>query len=103
MKAEIWYMRPDWFREGICGDLPSAANLDATHVHLKDVEADNLNAIFTMMQGEVWSPEGEARPLIEAKGLTHTSMCVGDVARVDGKTLVVASFGFKNVQTGEMV
>lgn len=33
------------------------------------------------MQGEVWSPNGEARPLIRRAGLHHTSMSVGDIAR----------------------
>jgi hypothetical protein len=50
------------------------------------------------MQAELWSPNGEARPLIYAKGLQHTSMSIGDVI-VDemGKTFVVASIGFREV------
>lgn len=32
------------------------------------------------MQGEIWSPNGEANELIRSKGLFHTSMSVGDCA-----------------------
>jgi hypothetical protein len=35
-------------------------------------------------QGENWSPNGEARDLILAKGLRHTSMSVGDVIEDEG-------------------
>lgn len=38
-----------------------------------------LENIFRECQGEIWSPYGEARDLINALGLTHTSMSVGDV------------------------
>jgi hypothetical protein len=40
------------------------------------------------------SPNGEARDLIESKGLAHTSMSVGDVIVVDGEAHMVANFGF---------
>jgi len=38
----------------------------------------NLEDIFEKMQGEHWSPNGEARPFIESLDLDHTSMSVGD-------------------------
>jgi hypothetical protein len=97
MKYQIWYMRPEWFREGICGEKPDPANLGATHVHLKDVPAMlPLEIIYAKMQGENWSPNGEARTLIEEKGLSHTSMSVGDVI-VDetGQAHIVARSGFE--------
>lgn len=53
---------------------------DATHVFVRDVEAPSLGPVFTQMQGESWSPNGEARLLIEHLGLSHTSMMIGDVA-----------------------
>lgn len=100
---EIWYMRPEWFRDGIMGADPDPTNLDATHVHLKDLILDGgeaqLERVFHTMQGEVWSPNGEARSLIAAKGLRHTSMSVGDVVRVNGDTFRVDSFGFKELKT----
>jgi hypothetical protein len=104
-KYEIWYMKPAWFRvyaAGHCGRKPDPTNLDATHVHLKQLKLPDddlgLEHVFSAMQGENWSPNGEARPLIEAKGLQHTSMSVGDVI-VDEKGIkhVVACFGFEQL------
>lgn len=101
MKYRVYYMKPDFFRDGCFGRKPNIDDLEATHVFLKETEASHLEALFGQMQGEVWSPNGEARPLIEARGLQHTSMSVGDVA-VDpnGLASVVATFGF--VQIGRV-
>jgi hypothetical protein len=93
-------MKPTWFREGIMGEKPDAANLSATHVHLMDLstaetpDAPDLERIWIAMQGENWSRNGEAIGLITSKGLQHTSMSVGDVIIVDGTTYVAATFGF---------
>lgn len=95
MKYQVWYMKPDWFRNGITGDKPDPTNLAATHVHLKDIEAANPERVWLAMQGENWSPNGEARPLIKEKGLCHTSMSVGDVVCADtGEVKLVANCGF---------
>jgi hypothetical protein len=100
----VWYMRTSWFTRGIFGEHPDAAKLDATHVHLKDVELSGgqaqLDRVFHMMQAEEWSPNGEAVALIEEKGLGHTSMSVGDVIVVDGQAFMVASFGFDQLKPG---
>ena len=40
--------------------------------------ASSKDDAFMKMQGEFWSPRGEARPLIRSLGLHHTSMSVGD-------------------------
>lgn len=108
-KYAIFYMRPDFFRDGILGHdwcegrkaLPDPTNLAKTHVWLlnrthPDHPAAALEAIYMTMQGEVWSPNGEARDMIEAKGLHHTSMSVGDVVvHVDtGIVYMVDRFGF---------
>lgn len=69
--------------------------LGETHVFLKEVEADNEETAFRMMQGRNWSPNGEARPLLESKGLQHTSMSVGDVLiNEDWEALVCAERGW---------
>jgi len=39
----------------------------------------NKELTYHFMQGEVWSPLGEARQLITECGLKHTSMSVGDI------------------------
>jgi hypothetical protein len=103
-KFDVWYMKPEFFRDGTGGVrwlrkrglLPATADLAATHVKLRSVEADNLEQVFRVMQGEIWSPNGEARDLIRRLGLQHTSMSVGDIA-VDaaGTAHIVDSFGFE--------
>jgi hypothetical protein len=94
MKYQVWYMKPSFFR-GIVGDSPDPNNLSATHVHLKDIEADNLEDGLYRMQEDIWSPNGEALDLIQSKGLQHTSMTVGDVL-VDERDAVylVTAIGF---------
>jgi hypothetical protein len=94
MKYEVWYMKPSFFR-GIVGDWPDPDSLSATHVHLKDVEADSREDAYSRMQAGVWSPNGEADDLIKSKGLQRTSMTIGDVL-VDGDDAVylVTATGF---------
>lgn len=104
MRAAIYYMTEAQFREGSMGVkwcreknfLPNPADLTKTHVHLRNIEAKDLEDVFYQQQGEVWSPNGEARDLIRGKGLRHTSMSVGDVVvDLDTKeTFVVDRFGF---------
>jgi hypothetical protein len=48
-------------------------------VYLMAVQADDMEEVFRFMQGEVWSPHGEAREIIKTLGLSHTSMSVGDI------------------------
>jgi len=103
-KCEIWYMRPEYFGQGIlgveycqqAGALPNIRNLEATHVHLKDLDNyRDLENVWIYMQGEVWSPNGEARDLIKSKGLAHTSMSVGDIIIADGHIWMVDNMGFE--------
>jgi hypothetical protein len=97
----IWYMRPHWFAEGIFGAAPDIAALERTHVRLKTLAMPataTLDDVHSAMQGENWSPNGEARELIASLDLTHTSMSTGDVI-VDeaGVAHMVESLGFKNL------
>lgn len=110
MKFQIWYMRPEFFREGNMGHqwleehdmLPDPKALSKTHIHLKDFDTTfeddvlrELELVWVAMQGERWSPNGEARGLIKSKGLQHTSMSVGDIAvEENGNVWMVDTFGF---------
>jgi hypothetical protein len=60
-------------------------------------EWDALEKTFHYMQGEVWSPEAQASPLIEVLGLKHTSMSIGDlvVNRVTGQVFECCGIGFE--------
>jgi len=103
--TEIWYMSPSFWDVGYRGFdnlekkglLPDPNNLNETHILLGKIAAHDLEDIFGMMQGEFWSPEGEANSLIRRKGLQHTSMSVGDVVVVSGQAHYVDSMGFKKL------
>ena len=55
-------------------------SIGARYAFIRETEAAGLEDLFEKMQGECWSPNGEAHDLIEAAGADHTSMSVGDVA-----------------------
>lgn len=95
---EVWYAKPEFFHQPALVQSASA-DLSLTHVKVGSVMAQPVESIYHTMQGEVWSPEGEARQLITKLGLQHTSMSVGDVIRIPVKkgykVLVVDRIGFK--------
>lgn len=107
--CEVWYARSsrdlgmgyDFCKEH--GLLPKAGKLTDTHVLLGKVDADaNMSRIFEALQGECWSPNGEARSLIRKLELSHTSMSVGDVIVIadrDGRrTFMVDGNGFAELE-----
>jgi hypothetical protein len=60
--------------------------------------ADEIADVWHTMQGEIWSPMGEARSLIKALGLEHTSMSVGDlIVDEEGSVFEVDRIGFKEI------
>jgi len=85
----IWYalnsrdlgMGLDWCsKQGTLPVLPCEdEDRTDTHMQLMSINAESLADVFRRMQGEVWSPNGEGRKLIEQLGLSHTSMSVGDM------------------------
>lgn len=108
--AEVWYTKPvypndfsmgvDWLRErGV--PLPNAHTIKETHALVGTVGEHNLEDIFVMMQGDVWSPNGEARNLIRGRGLKHTSMMVGDIVKIGSTLHMVDSSGFEKVAAKE--
>jgi hypothetical protein len=56
-------------------------DLSETHLLLDQTPETDLDKIYNMYQGENWSPNGEAKELIQNLGLSHTSMCVGDIIK----------------------
>lgn len=101
----VWYFKPEIVREALMGPdflrkvgkMPTMATLPTTHAPVAVVQAADLDEVFYKMQGENWSPDGEAIPLIEALGLSHTTMCVGDVVVVDGGGYMVAGMGWQTL------
>jgi hypothetical protein len=96
MKYQVWYMKPSFFR-GIVGASPDPNDLSATHVHLKDIEADSQDDALDRMQAD-WLPNGEALDLIRSKGLQHTSMTIGDVLVDEADAVyLVTAIGFNRL------
>ncbi len=112
MLVQIWYMKPEWFHNGILGvevmkltgRMPDRDDLTKTHVLLKELDARSLDAAWRAMQGENWSygdAQAEAQALIESKGLSHTSMCVGDIIVDDqGVAHIVDNMGWSQLERG---
>jgi hypothetical protein len=103
MKYTIWYMRPEWFREGICYARPDPKNLDATHTRMADTEIitegeRGREGIFLNLNTTYKLPGIRDFRLIARERGTHTSMSVGDVLTDDdGRVWLTASFGFEDI------
>lgn len=103
--VEVWYQKEMSFHGFTTGRDPdfrvTREELERTHVLLGCVAAPNHKALnieklWQGLQGEFYSPGGEARALVRAKGLHHTSMSVGDFFVLpDGRAAVVAFVGFR--------
>jgi hypothetical protein len=104
--TEIWYwndesgrdmmMGANWLSKN--GGMPTPETLSNTHVQIGTLKETDPGKIFGMMQGENWSPNGEARNMIKSLGIGHTSMSVGDIIKVGSNYLMVDRFGFHNIK-----
>jgi hypothetical protein len=75
----LFYVRPESFSRFISGaNLPTLATLNDTHVMVGAAVASDLEHLFARMN----LFEEDGLPRIFRRGASHTSMSVGDVARV---------------------
>lgn len=75
-------------------------NIDETHVKIGSIKgSSDIESIFEMLQGEIWSPFGEACDLIETSRAMHTSMSVGDIIhdRDEDTWHICVSYGFMEI------
>lgn len=112
----IWYMNANTMSQlmmavtlygvaGISEKMPSLAlprNLDTlqqSHRLLGCIagRGHTLSTLFGLMQGEHWSPQGEANGLLTSKGVAHTSMSCGDVIVDNGEIWMVDRDGFESL------
>ena len=97
---EVYYRHPGGgFR--LIATVPLAITCDAGEVHDQSM-IHWLEELYWRMQGENWSPNGEAREVLMLTGVQHTSMSVGDITRCveSGEVWRVEDIGWKDV-TGE--
>jgi len=99
-KTQVWFKRENAGALFNVSD-PNPNNLNATHILLGAVKGTDPEELFYALQGEIWSPNGEAQGLISNKGLKHTSMSVGDVLVIEGEALRCESFGFRELKGPE--
>lgn len=106
--TKIWYARSgsdvdpmSWLRT-IRKNKGSSfkGDLGETHTLLGTVRSEEPEKLFHALQGEMWSPNGEARGLISSLGLSHTSMSVGDAIQIGRRLLVCDMVGFIEVEVG---
>lgn len=100
--TEVWFVK-NVFSRVFCMGIKFAEgmfdpqNLSKTHVLVGKVTSSiEKEYLFAIMQGENWSPEGEARDMIRALD-THTSMSVGDVVVQNGIVYMVENSGFQEM------
>ena len=94
--STLWF-EPTATNDNIDGIL--LQNMD-NYRRVKTFEGNyTLDQIYNLMQGEVWSPNGEGRELIQSLGLNHTSMSMGDIiySGKDKEFWMVMPSGFSNV------
>jgi hypothetical protein len=96
MKYQVWYMKPSFFR-GIVGNSPDPNKLSATHVYLKDIEANSLDDALDRMQAAIRSPNSETLDLVQSKKLQRTSMTIGDVLVDEADVVQVTAIGFSRL------
>ena len=90
---EVWYHRRPTYRDDPSITLES---FQETHVKVRTAWAKDRDDVYNLMQGERWSPHGEARPLIAGLGLGHTTMSVGDIlVDTEGTHYVCESLGWR--------
>lgn len=87
--VEVWYAKLQHHWDAPFEQIPiELGDLSKTHILLgTTVLPENgglltpllLELLWEQLQGENWSPKGEARVFIRHKGLHHTSMSVGDL------------------------
>ena len=100
--TEIWYSKSKYFRDMTGGSrylekhhmLPTVDTLSTTHSKIGSINTVDLNRIYSLMQGENWSPNGEARNVIDKSEAGHTSMSVGDIIKMNGIMHMVDDHGF---------
>jgi hypothetical protein len=109
----IWYSKTNSFRDFSLGvdvaqnskKLPkNPSEIKKTHVLLGKIKGaggslsdNNLEKIFAALQGENWSPAGEARTFIRKSGTSHSSMSTGDIVQDGKKVFMADNFGFEQI------
>ena len=99
-EVKVWYVK-DEFHRSFCMGARLASKCDGNVIDTTDMtkfhtlvgsiagtgnnSIEAADVIAGALQGEYWSPNGEARDLIRKLGLCHTSFSAGDVIQIGDK------------------
>jgi len=107
----IWYQTREVFRMLSVLGVKAASNevtiaLGKSHKAIVEFYIDDQKPLqiceqaFHWMQGEVWSNgsyQATAQQIIRDAGLSHTSMCIGDIVQVDERYFACELAGFEEI------
>ena len=88
--TEVWFARDNM-------STPDANNLRATHILVGRISETEPKNVFAMMQGEIFSPQGEAEEFMRRVGLSRSNMQPGDIIKTGNDILLVTKDGFDSV------
>ena len=83
--------------------IPTPTTISKTHVLLGSIAEKDPERVFGLLQGDNWSPRGEARNLVRKLNLSHTSMSVGDIVQIGNKLWIADNIGFKELKPMPMM
>lgn len=89
--VEIWYKKKN------AGTF-DITNISKTHSLIGTIRETNPSKIYSLMQGENYSPSGEADIFLSKKGVSHTSISNGDIIKSKNKILMLTANGWKNIK-----
>lgn len=99
-KTKIWYLKKDapidlkmgmkFLKSNKPELIPTRDTIQNTHVMIGSIAEIDLDKIYKALQGENWSPLGQAKNLIKKANVGHTSMSIGDLIEYpDGQVWMV--------------
>jgi len=104
--VKVWYVKDEFSRALSMGikfavevegnDIVDLNNLEKTHVMIGSMAGNPEYDAYTYggyLQGEYWSPNGEARDLIRSFGLYSTSFERGDILQIGDKFYTWSGMG----------
>ena len=109
-EVKVWYVKEE-FTRSFCMGAGMAAKCDGNVIDTNDMtkfhtligtiagtgnnSTEAADVIASCLQGEYFSPNGEARNLISSLGLCHTSFMAGDVIQIGDKFYTVDRWTIK--------
>ena len=108
--TQIWFYKNEYAQNFNRGyqNLAQNANkvpkeIEKTHILVGKIAETNLNKIYSLMQSEIWNPNGDGNDLISRLGIGHSDMTTGDMIVIDNKIIMVDTKGFVDLATGDEV